>query len=153
MVLNIRIASPPYIFLLISDRKHLVLRMYCMPCTSSTQNERPRQSHAYPFVCARSARTTIRISKKVFVGDSLRSTNQQCQLLAPGERKYLEICKDSGQMHTQIHVLMIRKSFERPCPMKMQPRSTRSRNFLYTTFSGVRVYRDNRGSRSPTAQV
>lgn len=38
--------------------------------------------------------------------------------------------------------LMILKSFERPWPIKMQPRSTSSRNFLYATFSGVNVYGD-----------
>src|ERR1700760_2124550 len=45
---------------------------------------------------------------------------------------------------------MILKSFESPCPMNIHPRSTKSRSFLYTSFNGVRVYRDDRGSRSPT---
>ena len=46
---------------------------------------------------------------------------------------------------------MIRKSFDNPCPMKMHPLSTNKRSFLYTTFSGVNVYLDKVGSKSPSA--
>lgn len=48
---------------------------------------------------------------------------------------------------------MILKSFESPCPMNIHPRSTKSRSFLYTSFRGVRVYRDSRGSKSPTGGI
>ena len=47
----------------------------------------------------------------------------------------------------------MRKSFESPCPMNTQPRSTRARSFLYTIFRGVRVCGDKCGSRSPTRQT
>ena len=97
--LNIRIASPPYRFRLISDQKRLALRMRCMLCISSTQNERPRPSRACLFECARSAQTTIKISKKVSAGDSLGSINQRCQLLVQEERRYLTRCKDAGQAY------------------------------------------------------
>ena len=36
-------------------------------------------------------------------------------------------------------ILMIRKSFDNPCPMKIHPLSTSRRSFLYTTFKGVKV--------------
>jgi hypothetical protein len=48
---------------------------------------------------------------------------------------------------------MMRKSLERPCPMKIQPRSTRRRSFLYASFKGVKVCTDRSGSRSPTART
>jgi hypothetical protein len=44
----------------------------------------------------------------------------------------------------------MRKSFESPCPMKMQPLSTSKRSFLYIVFNGVRVCREMCGSRSPS---
>lgn len=47
---------------------------------------------------------------------------------------------------------MILKSLERPCPIKVQPESTSSRSFLYTTFNGVNVYGDVCGSRSPSSR-
>ena len=37
--------------------------------------------------------------------------------------------------------------------MKVQPKSTSSRSFLYTTFNGVNVYGDVFGSRSPSSRL
>ncbi len=62
---------------------------------------------------------------------------------------------DRRQENAQVgeSSLMILKSLERPCPIKVQPKSTSSRSFLYTTFSGVNVYVDECGSRSPSSQA
>ena len=71
-------------------------------------------------------------------------------------RWHKDICKmtrilaEAGGEATQRYVLMIRKSFDSPCPMNMHPLSTSRRSFLYTTLSGVNVYLVKLGSRSPT---
>jgi len=58
---------------------------------------------------------------------------------------------DSSTVQKPVrHSLMMRKSFDSPCPMNTQPRSTRARSFLYTIFRGVSVCGDNCGSRSPS---
>ena len=46
---------------------------------------------------------------------------------------------EGGSM-TKLNSLMMRKSLFKPCPMKIQPRSTSKRNFLYATFDGTRVW-------------
>ena len=56
----------------------------------------------------------------------------------------------TGTAFNHRYALMIRKSFDSPCPMKMHPLSTSRRSFLYTTLSGVNVYLDKVGSKSPS---
>jgi hypothetical protein len=74
--------------------------------------------------------------------------------LALGERRCLQAadCQQENVKGGESS-LMILKSLERPCPIKVQPESTSSRSFLYTTFSGVNVYGDVCSSRSPSLRA
>ena len=88
------------------------------------------------------------------VGVLSGSKGPPCLLLALGGRRCLRAA-DHRQENAKgcESSLMILKSLERPCPIKVQPKSTNSRSFLYTTFSGVNVYGDVCGSRSPSSRA
>lgn len=68
-------------------------------------------------------------------------------------RRFLEGWKNKYWVSTVCDfgtwMLILRKSDASPWPTKTQPRFRRSQSFLYATFSGTRLCRLVRGSRSP----
>lgn len=121
---------------------------------ASKRIARPRSSRVYPSGCSHEEQTMKENGAKGDVGALSRSKGPPCLSLALGVRRCLRAAD-----HQQENVkgcessLMIRKSLERPCPIKVQPKSTSSRSFLYTTFNGVNVYGDVCGSRSPSSRA
>lgn len=131
--------------------KFLEPRSLDKQCRASEQSVRPRSSRGYPSEYSRGAQTKKENGAKDDVDALSGSTGPLCLSLGLGERRYLRPAnRQQENAKGGKFSLMIRKSLERPCPIKVQPESTSNRSFLYTTFNGVNVYGDVCGSRSPS---